>query len=352
MKLRVRPAGALLLAAGLSACDVPSGIPRWETTWITPGEGTTVSVAELLPPGLDVNDDTTAFVLALAPLNTAWQLSEVCPGCSPGAAPVKPAFVSNLTGTLALPAGVQSVDLEGGTIDIEFVNNFEFDPIRPGVASDSGSVTITVRSGATELTSVVVRGEDAAFGPGDTIARTLTFAPASVVDDIVVEFTIDSPQGDATTFSSTDGFEADIATGGLEVSEGVVSVTGQQIEAVETPLDLSDVDLDQVREGAIFLDIVNPFGVTGTLNLMIETGDGGVIEETEALSAADSSTIVLDFDQTELEQMIGQENTMRIEATVNGGSVTVRPDMVMGIETRLRITVEMDFAGNDDEDEG
>ena len=52
----------------------------------------------------------------------------------------------------------------------------------------------------------------------------------------------------------------------------------------------------------------------------------------------------------EIEQIAGAVNVFTVDGTVTaiGGAVTVRPDMVMRIQTRLRVTVEV---GGSDEEE-
>lgn len=347
---RFRAAGLLLLLAGVSACDFPTGMPRWETTWITPAEETTVHVAELLPAGLSVNGDTTAFVLVITPVNESWTLSDFCTLCPPVTAVApKPAFTATVSTTTPLAAAVQSVDIAGGSIAIALTNGFDFDPIRPGVASDSGSITITVSSGATTVASLVVDGRTQSFAPGTTKNLSLAFQPSTIAGDLEIDLTIDSPAGDATTMSPSDALGLSLSSpGGILVSEATVSVAGQTIEGVDAELDLSDVEFDRVNEGTIFLDIDNPFGVTGNLTITIDPENGTPIVKSVALPAGTASAQV-HFSDTEMEQLVGTVSTMSITGTLNPGSVTVTPDMEITIGMRLRVTIEV---GGDDGSEG
>lgn len=354
MKLFVRPAGALVLIAGLSACDVPTGIPRWETTWITPGEGTTVSVAELLPAGIAITPDSSAFVLGFDPVDTAWQLSEFCPACPPIAATVpKPAFSGTVSTQMPLPASVQSVVVAGGDVDIALTNGFDFDPIRPGATADSGSLTITVTSGGATVATFVIDGADRAFPPGTTINETLAFQPSTITDALTFEFTVDSPAGDPTTVDPADELSASIQSTGVLVSEATVAASSLPIEGAEMELDLADVEEgDRFKEGTIFLEIQNPFSLTGQLTMTVDpAGPAGPFVKPVALVAGESEASVT-FVEAEIQQMIGAVNTITIDGVVSavGGGVTVRPDMVIGVETRLRVTVEV--GGDPDDDSG
>lgn len=351
MKLRMRSAGAFLLLAGLSACDIPTGIPRWETTWITPGQEASVSVAELLPAGLTVNADTSAFVLTIDTVAGGFDLADFCPSCpsSPTIAVPKPAFQGTVQMDVPLPGQVESVDITTGMVIIEITNNFDFDPIRPS-PSARGDLTLELRSGTSLIGSLVIDGNQRALAPGTTLRDTMTFAAATVGDTLTLEIELDSPAGSNTTMSANDGFDVEVWSPGIEVAEATVVLSGQTIQGEETELDLADVDIgDRIREGTIFLDLENPFGVTGTLNVTITPETGAPLQRTVAL-AAGSSTVQMDFSEADLERLIGSTNTISFAGTVNGGNVTVRPDMVIGVTARLRVTVEV--GGVDEEEEG
>ena len=354
MKLFVRPAGALVLFAGLSACDVPTSIPRWETTWITPGTETTVSVTELLPAGIEVTPDSTAFILAFDPLDASWQLSDFCAGCPPVAATApKPAVSTTVSTQMPLPASVQEVVVTGGDIDISLTNGFDFDPIRPGASADSGSITITVTSGGATVATYLIDGADRAFPPGTTLDETLTFEPSTITGALTFDLTIDSPAGDVTTLDPSDEFAVSIQSTGVLASEATVAASSLPIEGVETELNLADVDIgDRFTEGTIFLEILNPFALTGDLTLSIDPeGPAGPFVKSLTLEEGESDAGVT-FDAAEIQEMIGAVSTITIDGVVNavGGGVTVRPDMVIGVATRLRVTVEV--GGNSEDDSG
>ena len=338
----------LLLVAGVSACDLPTGVPRWETTWITPAEETTVSVAELLPAELAVNDDRTAFVFTLAPVNESWSLAEMCAACPPVTAVApKPAFNTTVSTTVPLAASVQSVDVESGSLDLALTNGFDFDPLRPGVASDSGSMTVTLSSGTTTVASLVLDGRAESFAPGTTKDLQLTFAPSTIAEDLAIELTIDSPEGDVTTLNPNDALALSLSSDTILVSQATISVAGQTIEGVEAELDLAGVDLERVKDGTIFLDIENPFGVTGDLTVAIDPADGGAAIVKSVALPADTGSAQVHFDEAEITRLVGQVSTLSVTGTIDPGTITVMPAMEITIGMRLRVTVEL--GGNDDD---
>lgn len=341
-----------MLIMGLSACDVPTGIPRWETAWITPGQSTSVSVAELLPAGIGLTADSSAFVLEIAPASASFQLSEMCPSCPATVIALpKPAFTATVSTEMPLPADVSSVTVVGGDIVVELRNGFDFDPIRPG--ADTGSIAITVRSGTQTVASLVIDGRDRAFPPGTTLIDTMSFSPSTIQEDLAVEITVDSPEGDPTTMDPSDEFSAQIHSAGVLVSEAVVAVASVSIAGAETELDLADVDLgDRITEGTIFLEIDNPFSVSGNLTVTVDPeGPAGPFTKAVTLAAGSSEASVT-FNEDEISEMIGAVNTLTVGGVVSaaGGTVTVRPDMVISVETRLRVKVEV--GGDSDEESG
>ena len=351
MKLFLRPAGALVLLAGLTACDIPTGLPRWETTWITPGQEIRVSVAELLPAGLAVNGDTSAILIQIDTVTGGFQLSDFCPACPPAVVAVpKPAFTGTETVDVPLPGPVGTATTSGGIVIVELENGFDFDPIRPS-ASARGSITLELRSGATLIGSLVIDGTQRALPPGATLRDTLNIVDGTIGDLLTMEVEIVSPAGDNTTMSPNDAFTVDVWSPGIEVSEATITLTAQSIEGVEAELDLTDVDLgDRLKEGAVILEITNPFGVAGTLTLTVDPADGAPIVKPVPLSAAATSQVVVSFTEAEMETLVGQSSEMTITGAVNGGNVTVRPDMEMALDARLRVTVEV--GGELDEEGG
>jgi hypothetical protein len=249
---------------------------------------------------------------------------------------------------MPLPADVHEIVVSGGTIDIALTHDFDFDPIRPGAASDSGSITITATSAGDTVATLVIDGADQAFAAGDTLRESLVFQPSAIQDVLQFEFTIDSPAGDNTTIDTTDEFEVEISSEGVEVSEATVGVASVPITGTEVELDLSGIDFEGITEGTLVMEISNPFSVTGTLTLSVEPeGGAGPIEKNVALVQGTTTTEVT-FDEAEITQMAGEVNTVTIDGVLNavGGEVTVRPDMVIGVEMRLRATVEVGGSGD------
>lgn len=352
MKLRMRPAGAFLLLAGVSACDIPTSVPRWDTTWIAPGPEFEMSVAEVLPSGIEVNDDTSAFVLSIDPVSESFTLGEMCSLCPAGSVTApKPAFTYTVEFDVPLPSEVETVSIESGAIAVALAHGFGFDPLRPGVNADTGSITIEVRTGATVLATFVIDGRGRAFPPGQVQNLVLDIFDAEVGDTLTVAVTIESPAGDDATLDTSDELTIDVSSDGLEVSEIVLSLDAEPIEE-ETEFDLDAVDAGgRLKSGTLLMEIGNPFGVTGTVDLQVIPESGPAITRTVTLTGAATQDVVLspDFTAADLERIVGGETTIRMVGAVGGDNITVRPNMVMTIAPRLRVTVEV---GGESDSEG
>src|SRR5581483_9237204 len=57
----IRTGLCLVTLASLAACDVPTGLPKYDTEWNVPGKSTSISVNSLLPSGVSATSDNSAF---------------------------------------------------------------------------------------------------------------------------------------------------------------------------------------------------------------------------------------------------------------------------------------------------
>ena len=64
---------------------------------------------------------------------------------------------------------------------------------------------------------------------------------------------------------------------------------------------------------------------------------------------AGNSDVGIEFTEAEIEQLTGETSTMTISGAVSGNNLTIRPDMVMRVTPRLRVTIEI--GGESDEGE-
>lgn len=319
----------------LTACDVPTEPPMFEPRWIVPVDETSLSVDELLPPSVTVSGD--AFDVSVDPVSALETLGDLCSGCAAAngmVAPVPP-FSGAFISTQGLPADVGSAEVSGGSIDIEILNGFGFDPLDNG-----GSVTITI---ADDLTGAVL-GELVLEDPTDDLTpnipelRTISVQPGSITGALRATTTVDSPSGKTALIDVSDQIEVTATVQSLLVSSVTVDVGSRSVTLEEQAIGLEDIDqeiADRIIEGSIILDIDNPFGVSldGTIEI-------GSTSRSISITDASTSTVTLSYTGDELRSLVGQPNVLFSGSGVaNGDAVTIRPGQVMLLEATLDFTI-------------
>lgn len=331
-----------IVALFVIACDVPTQLPKWDTTFVVQAEGTTLSVGQILPPSVTLTNNNTAFTLSLTPTNFSTSLGSLCQICAPlnGQTAPKPAFTGSFSSTIALPADVTSAALASGTINISIRNGFSFDPLRPS-ATARGSLAITIRSNNATVGTTTVSGTTTAFPAGTTLNLTVPLIPQTVAGSLDVTVTVDSPTGDPASINTAAQLTATATPTGLIVTSAQVKVTNQRVNAAQQQLNLASIDqfvTDHVKSGALLLTINNPFNVTGTLTLTL-TGGTRTITKQIAVGAGQTNVEVT-FDQSELQAILGRNVTMAISGLVSSaGNITVTPGQTLSVTSKLKLVL-------------
>ncbi|HET9950055.1 MAG TPA: hypothetical protein VFQ22_14120 [Longimicrobiales bacterium] len=343
---------APLLALAAAACDIPTidNLPILEQRWIVPAEETRFGVAELLPADVALTADSSAFVVDFDPITFSQSLADLCPACTlaDGFTVPKPAFVGSTASNVAFPAEVTSFTLEGGSAVLEVENGFNFDPLRPA-AGAYGSLTLTVTDAADGevLGMVVVEGESVAFPPGSTLSRTLDLAPATVEGPIEAEATLDSPLGDPVTVDSSLDVTVTATPTNILVSAVTIDVASEAVTLDAVDLETEDLDgsiVENVVDGAVLLEVTNPFGVTADFDLTVTVDGAPVVQKSASIPAAPSSTVEIPFTGEELQRFLGKPN---VQVTGGGvvdpaaGAITVAPGQVLRLEASFDVTFRL-----------
>ncbi|MGQ0815978.1 MAG: hypothetical protein ACT4O1_16225 [Gemmatimonadota bacterium] len=337
---KARASAWALLFALTSACDVPTELPKWDTTFVVKSESTTFSVGQILPASVSLANNNSAFSLSLSPSSFSQTLGSLCAACGPlnnQTAP-KPAFTQSFSTTVALPTDVRSAALTSGSINISIHNGFSFDPLRPS-ATARGKLTITITSAGNTIGSSVVDGATTAFPPGSTLPVTVPLTAGSISNSLLITVNVESPAGDPAQINSSQQLTATATPTAVTVSSAQINVTNRQVTAAQSELDLSGIDdfvIDHVKAGALLFAINNPFSVSGTLMLTLTGGDRTI---TKFVAVAPGQTNVeVPFDASELQAILGHTITMTLAGPVNApAGVTVTPAQVLTVATRLKL---------------
>lgn len=339
---------AILAFVGLAACEFPTEPPKWDQTWQVPGETVTVSVADLLPAGIDLTPDSSAFETDAPGTTIVLSLSEMCGGAcdaANGFSVPKPEFTDTITTSSALPSDLVSAQLSGGSIDATLGHNLSFDPLRPSTdPSNTGYLTVRVTSNGNLVAFDSIDGADTPFDSLTTLTPNLQIQPVQVTNNLDIQIVIYSPQGDITPIDTSDTLGVSVATSTIQISEATVNASSITIDPNSTSMDFGGVDstlVDQIQSGALLFDISNPFTVTGTLDVSFQGSGFLPIQRSLTISQgtyADS----LAFTGDELRSILGSDAVDLVASgsvSASGGTVTVTPAQELVLDNQFRLVL-------------
>ena len=336
----------LLAAIGLAACDVVTEPPSWEQEWQVPvpSGSLALTAAELLPEGVTVNADSTAFITTAPGAEIVVALSEICPTCAGLSVATKPEFRDTLTTTTEIPADLLSATLQAGAFDFSISHDFNFDPLRPSddPAAERGFLVVSVLSDGQVISRDSISGEDTAFPGGTTLTPDLEFGTAEVGNQLQLRMRVYSPTGDATTFDANDDLTAALAPTTVGITEATVAVPEQAIgpEVKSVSLAFDPAMIDRVQNGALLMEVRNPFDVTGLLDVAFQLPDR-TIQRAIPLAEGTTSERVA-FSGQELRDILAADDLeLAREGSVagTGGTVTVSPGEAVDFDLELELIV-------------
>ena len=347
-------AGCALVALG---CEVPTGLPTWNTVWQVPADSAEVTVASLLPASVaivDISAGMKAFSFSLPAATTSTTLGETCYACAAAAGQriAKPEFTLADSATVNLPTDVITADIIGGAIDYTLTNGFDFDPLNPGTAR--GWMRILVTSGNAIIARDSVDGSSLALPANGAINRSISLngspsSPIMLNGPVTVVATLFSPAGDSVTINTSELFSVSASAHDITISQVAVNVPTTTFAPQHGTVDLSGLDeasTGKISGGALILSVVNPFAVGGSLSLDIKAPDGAHVTKGFTLNVGGAgsapSVIRLGLSTDEINSLVGQKDVaITISGSVSSpdGAVTVTPAERMAISTLVEATL-------------
>jgi len=198
----VRSAATLLavpLVVALTGCDIPTGVPVWETEWELVVARDSVSLSSLLPD--EVSSGPGGFRLESFVRADSVRLDEVCELCTCFDGPIPELELETQDYPIGLPARLVEAPLERGTAVLEITNGLGFDLLDDGLGNRGFIRTDLVdrRTGDTLVTRVfgggfpeaaTVRLEfplDGVLLHGQLVARVSGFTPGSSCESLSLD---------------------------------------------------------------------------------------------------------------------------------------------------------------------
>lgn len=345
----IRTGLCLVALASLAACDVPTGLPQYDTEWNVPGKSTSISVNSFLPSGVSATGDNSAFQIAVTPSTTsiARQLGQDCGACAAanGLTIPKPAFTGGGSAAVAFPGNVASATLVRDTLTVTITNGFPFDPIRPSAAAGStrGALSIIVKNGGNIVGSDSLDGVVYAMAPGSTTIRKIPLTGSiDGTSGLTISTILNSPAGDPAQMNSAATLTVSGSVGTLYVASAKVNFSAQNVTSAPTELNLNGVGKqvsDRANGGTLLLTVTNPFSVAGTMNVTFNGGSQPVVKSIAL--AGGTTTPSVTFTKAELDALLGHDIQMTFNGTVNGTNVAVQPGQTISVSSRLQISINV-----------
>lgn len=349
-QLRALPAFAAAVALLATAgCDLPTVAPIVEQRWIVPGETSRIAVATLLPAGVSILSDSSGFTVNADMATVARPLSADCALCviGNGFTGLKPAMVVNASMTTQLASDISSATLTSGSIALSITNNYTFDPLRPnGSVGPFGTAVITVSSGINVLGTLTLDGSAHAIAAngGKLDVSIPLVGGISGGTPVSVSMSVNSPQGAAVAMDASRTITANATPTNLKVANALISVAGRTLTST-SDVDFSDVGdgiADRTQKGALLLNIDNPFAVTSTLSVRLQSEGGELIVKSVPLGTGRTSHSI-EFSREELKKLFGHNVHVTISglASASAGPVSVTPKQAVVVTMRFDLTLSV-----------
>lgn len=337
------PVVALATVTLLSACALKdlTDPPNWDLSLNIPAKGTAISVGTMLPSGVSIKSDSTAFTVSVSGASVVRTLGSVCAACVPlnGLSAARPAFNFTAGTTTNLPTEVTTAVLSSGTMSLAIVNGFGFDPL--GGSASGFMVTTVTDANNRQLAKDSINGAVTSVPANGTVNRTLTLAPGTIKGPLTISSTVTSPAGAAVTINTAQTITVTGTPQNINVSTASVTVSNKTVSTSASEFDLSGIDSgvsDRMQSGSLLLTINNPFAVTGTLTVLLQ---GGGVSVTKALAlTSGTSTPTIVFTKAEIRSLAGKKLNLTINGPVNAGAaITVAPKDKVTVDTRLLVSL-------------
>jgi len=308
-----------------------------------------MAVDELLPDGVSLTPDGSAFTVIIDPVSFSESLGTLCPDCIPadGFVVPKPAFVASLEETATLPDEVSQATVADGQMELSITNGFAFDPLRPAAGVD-GTMTLSLYDESTSgtlLDQVVVSGATESLPTGSTMVKTLAFSGV-VNGPFVVAVELDSPAGDPVLIDINETVQVLATVPTLEVSTALVDVSAQEFVLEDTDLDLGDIPekvVDHVQSGTLEILIENPWSVGADVDINIES-PLGVVSQSFRVPASPTSTVRVEYSQAELQTFLGEDNVVLTGFGVvdpTAGDASLAPGQILLMDSQIELVVRI-----------
>jgi len=217
----------LLAALATGGCDLPLGLPEWETEWSLVLAADTVDADGILPKG--VRRTEAGFAVDSLVTVTEVRLEDVCEFCICYDGPIPPIEITPFDWSVPLPSGVIGARLTQGRASIALRNNISFDLLDDGLGG-RGFLSVLLLDRSTGVVRDSVRIERA-FPPGDTLSAHFDLAGLELTPSVIARVTGEIPGNDCETNTLTPemGIRSEVTLRDVIAGEVDILVLDQQL---------------------------------------------------------------------------------------------------------------------------
>lgn len=347
-------AQASALAVGLGVgCNVPTDAPVIDSRWLFEVHSTTIGVEGLLPDSVSIDDG--AFAVEATPVAASEDLGGLCPDCrtGPGGSVPKPAFSGSFEARASLPSGLSSGEVASGTVQLELVHNFGFDPIRPpGGAPGSLVATLTEETGGRVVARLELDGATDSLPPDASFSAMLPLAPGSIGGALSMRFEVESPAGGTSaahrvSINAQNHVRATATPMDVRLSSVRTDVLGRSASLEPAEVDVAGVDagiVDRIQSGALVLEFANAFGAAMDAQLHIVQEADTVVSKPFKVTDGPNSTTSVELTADEFRAFLGKPGVMLAGSgvvTSPADGISLTPVMEVRIDGKIDLVLRI-----------
>ena len=249
----MRPAVLLLVAALPLACDFPTEIPRYNTSWDVVVARDSVATAELLPESMRISQD--GFVLDSFSGTSDIRLGEVCELCTCFEGPIPPLEIEPHDWPVRLPGGLVQATLERGRAEVAIENQVGFDLLDNGNGG-LGFLAVDL----TDIRDLSVLDQIhlvEPFPPGDTLRLSFDLGGLELSPYLVARVSGSTPGSgcDDVPLTPESGFHTEVELRDVLARKVEVLVSDQALALPNHRYELPIVLTDRFRQGETQLEV-------------------------------------------------------------------------------------------------
>ena len=275
----------LSLALAATACDLPTDLPHWNTSWEMVAVEKNVRPADLLPAGVKI--DSRGFVIDSFAASSSILLREVCELCTCFDGPIPELEFSEHDWPLELPSGISEAQITSGRARLVMTNNVGFDLLNDGQGG-TGRIDVVLTDSNTD--EVVDRAAITESWPaGDSVALEFTLSERRLYSGLVARVSGNTPgSGDCDVpLGDETGFAARVELLDVVARSVNVSVRESKLALEPKSITLPDALASRLRPGearvAVAVELTNRVPTAAEIDLSVAPAPDALFTGTASL---------------------------------------------------------------------